>query len=113
MADKATVEHFISSWALTGGSELANTQSFVNELCALIGVEQPRGSRADDAENDYVFERRVFANNGDDTETFGRVDCYKRDAFVLEAKQGTESDRVAASRGEEAFDLFGQTASIR
>jgi hypothetical protein len=113
MADAHEVETFIASWAATGGSELANTQSFVNELCALIGVEAPRGSRVDDLLNDYVFERRVFEDNGDGTTSFGRIDCYKRNAFVVEAKQGTESDRAAATRGDDDLDLFGQTAAVR
>jgi hypothetical protein len=65
MTDAAAVDRFILSWGATGGSELANTQSFINELCALVGVEPPRGSRVDDAENSYVFERRVFEDNGD------------------------------------------------
>ena len=65
MGDAATAELFIAQWRETGGSELANTQSFINGLCALIGVPAPDGSRADDAFNDYVFERRVFQDNGD------------------------------------------------
>ena len=89
MPDAGAIDRFIQSWSATGGSELANTQSFINELCALIGVEPPRGSRVDDAENSYVFERRVFEDNGDGTSSFGRVDCYKKGSFVLEAKQGT------------------------
>ena len=48
----------------TGGSELANTQSFINGLCQLIGVDPPHGSRTDDSQNDYVFERRVFHRCG-------------------------------------------------
>lgn len=60
-----------------------------------------------------VFERRVFQDNGDGSVSFGRVDCYKRGAFILEAKQGSEADRVAAERGEDDLDLFGQTASAR
>jgi hypothetical protein len=32
----------------TGGPELANTQSFINDLCRLIGVAPPNGSRTDD-----------------------------------------------------------------
>ena len=83
MTDADAVDRFILSWSVTGGSELANTQSFINELCALIGVESPRGSRVDDAENSYVFERRVFENNGDGTSSFGRLDCYKKGSFVL------------------------------
>jgi len=60
VSDNDKLESFIAEWALTGGSELANTQSFVNGLCALIGVDPPKGSRTDDAHNDYVFERRPF-----------------------------------------------------
>jgi len=113
MGETFDVEQFIAEWRDTGGSELANTQSFINGLCQLIGVEQPRGSRTDDAQNDYVFERRVFQDNGDGTVSFGRIDCYKRGAFILEAKQGSEADRAAAERGEDDLDLFGQTASAR
>ncbi len=113
MGETFDVEQFIAHWRDTGGSELANTQSFVNGLCRLIGVEPPRGSRTDDAQNDYVFERRVFQDNGDGTNSFGRIDSYKRDAFILEAKQGSDADRAAAERGDEDLDLFGQTASAR
>ena len=113
MGEAFDVERFIAQWRDTGGSELANTQSFINGLCRLIGVEPPRGSRTDDAQNDYVFERRVFQDNGDGTVSFGRIDCYKRGAFILEAKQGSEADRAAAERGEDDLDLFGQTASAR
>ena len=53
------IDAFIGHWRKTGGSELANTHSFLNGLCTLIGVEVPRGSLTDDKVNDYVFERRV------------------------------------------------------
>lgn len=107
------ITNFVAHWRDTGGSELANTQSFINGLCGLIGVSPPHGSKSDDAGNDYVFERRVFQDNGDGTQSFGRIDCYKRDSFILEAKQGSDGDRAAAARGEEDLDLFGQTASAR
>ncbi|TXC69603.1 class I SAM-dependent DNA methyltransferase [Sphingomonas ginsenosidivorax] len=107
------IDAFIGHWRETGGSELANTQSFMNALCRLIGVEPPHGSRADDAHNDYVFERRVFQDNGDGSVSFGRIDAYKRGAFILEAKQGSDADRAAAERGEDDLDLFGQTATAR
>ncbi|MGA1799279.1 DNA methyltransferase [Sphingomonas sp. 4RDLI-65] len=107
------IEAFIAHWRETGGSELANTQSFINALCQLIEVEPPHGSRTDDAHNDYVFERRVFQDNGDGTSSFGRIDAYKRSAFILEAKQGSDADRAAAERGEDDLDLFGQTATAR
>ncbi len=109
MTTAAQIEQFISDWVVTGGSELANTQSFVNGLASLIGVDPPKGSQPDDAQNDYVFERRVFQDNGDGTTSFGRLDAYKRDCFVLEAKQGTDADREAAKRGES--DFFGKPAA--
>ena len=71
MPNNEHIDAFIADWAATGGSELANTQSFVNGLCALIGVDPPRGSQTDDAANDYVFERRVWQDNGDGTTSFG------------------------------------------
>jgi hypothetical protein len=107
------IEDFIGHWRETGGSELANTQSFINGLCGLLGVAPPNGSKIDDQGNDYVFERRVFQDNGDGTKSFGRVDAYKRDCFILEAKQGSEGDQAAFKKGEDDLDLFGQTASAR
>lgn len=113
MRDPADIDAFIAHWRDTDGSELANTQSFINGLCHLLGVDAPAGSRTDDKHNDYVFERRVFQDNGDGTQSFGRIDCYKRGCFILEAKQGSEGDRAAAAKGEADLNLFGQTASAR
>lgn len=113
MLEAGQIEHFIDEWRGTGGSELANTQSFINGLARLLGVDPPRGAKADDAANDYVFERRVFQDNGDGTTSFGRIDCYKRGCFILEAKQGSAADRAAADKGEDDLDIFGQTASAR
>lgn len=113
MREPAEIEKFIADWRDTGGSELANTQSFINGLCCILGVDAPTGSRTDDVHNDYVFERRVFQDNGDGTQSFGRIDCYNRHSFILEAKQGSEADRAAADKGEDDLDIFGQTASAR
>lgn len=113
MSNAAQIEHFIASWRETGGDELANTQSFIIGLTQLLGVPAPAGSQQNIALNDYVFERRVFQSNGDGTQSFGRIDCYKRDCFILEAKQGSEADRAAAARNEDDLDLFGQTAETR
>lgn len=113
MQGRSDIDKFIAAWRDTGGSELANTQSFINGLCQILGVDAPAGSRTDDAHNDYVYERRVFQDNGDGTQSFGRIDCYKRGCFILEAKQGSEADRAAAERKEDDLDIFGQTASVR
>jgi hypothetical protein len=113
MVGTNSVEDFIAHWRKTGGSELANTQSFINGLCALIGVPAPHGSRSDDAFNDYVFERRVFQDNGDGSTSFGRIDAYRKGSFILEAKQGSEADKAAADGGISDIDFFGQTAAAR
>ena len=48
------VEAFIGRWKTSGGSELANFQTFANELCHLLRVERPEPSQAANALNDYV-----------------------------------------------------------
>jgi hypothetical protein len=55
----------------------------------------------------------VFQDYGDGTQSFGRVDCYKRGAFIREAKPGSEADRAAAFKGEDDLDLSGQTGASR
>jgi hypothetical protein len=55
MVGPGSVKDFIAHWRETGGSELANSQSFINGICALIDVSAPDGSRADDAFNNYVL----------------------------------------------------------
>lgn len=112
-AESDRIEAFIAAWRETGGSELANTQSFVNWLCEIMEVPSPDGSRTDDTANDHVFERRVFADKGDGTTSFGRIDCHRRGAFILEAKQRSDADRRAAEAGQDDLDLFGQTAARR
>ena len=59
MTNPADIDKFISQWRDTGGSELANTQSFINGLCDLLEVEPPTGSRTDDVHNDYVLDTLV------------------------------------------------------
>ncbi len=89
-----TPDAFIARWRHADGSELANAQSFVRELCELLEVPPPDPARADTAENAYVFERRVVFRHGDGGSSEGRIDCYRRAAFVLESKklrQGVES----------------------
>ncbi|MEZ5539065.1 MAG: type IIL restriction-modification enzyme MmeI [Pseudomonadales bacterium] len=81
------VESFITRWRGADGSELANAQSFTRELCELLGVPVPDPAQADTRDNAYVFERRVIFNNADGSTAEGRIDCYRRGAFVLENKK--------------------------
>jgi hypothetical protein len=86
---------FISRWRDADGCELANYQLFITDLCQLLGVPAPDPARDDTRDNAYVFERRVTFRHGDGSESTGRIDCYKRSAYVLEAKK---SDSASAAR---------------
>ena len=82
-----TPHDFIARWQHASGTELANAQSFVRELAELLGEAPPNPAREDTRDNDYVFERRVIFQHGDGSSSEGRIDCYKRGHFVLEAKK--------------------------
>ncbi len=76
-------EQFIERWHQAAGSELATAQSFVIELCELLGVERPHAT----ADQDYMFERPLKEGHSDGSASDRRVDCYKRGHFILEAKK--------------------------
>lgn len=98
-------DKFIEYWSGRGGSERANYQKFINELCELIGVDKPEASHAEDHRNEYVFEKRVRAMDVDGEDgRYNFIDCYKRKHFVLEAKQSDKRMRGLAVSGP---DLFG------
>ena len=78
-----TTEAFIQRWQGATASELSTAQSFVMKLCDLLGVEQPHAT----PEQDYMFERPVTFLYGDGSTSAGRIDCYRRGHFVLEAKK--------------------------
>lgn len=77
------VAAFIERWQGVTASELATAQSFVIEFCELLDVSKPHPT----AEQDYMFERPVTFLNGDGSNRAGRIDCYRRGHFVLEAKK--------------------------
>lgn len=109
------VEDFIAKWLPSGGNERANTQLFISDLCSLLGVEAPQPAFSDMTQNDYVFERHVIKTEIDGTTSNGWIDCYKRDSFILEAKQGSAADiaAVESGHGDSLRDFFGQTAAER
>ena len=96
-----SVDQFIARWSKASGTELANAQLFVTELCRLLTLETPQPASDDTRDNAYVFERRVIFKNGDGTTSEGRIDCYQRGRFVLESKKIKESIAV---KGTKAFD---------
>jgi hypothetical protein len=90
------IADFISRWKGTDGSERANYQLFLTELCAVLELSLPDPANKDTEENSYVFERRVTIKQPDGTQNNGYIDLYKRNCFVLEAKQ---SGKVLDSSG--------------
>jgi len=87
------VSQFIEKWRESGGAERANFQAFAIELCDLLEVPRPAPSQESNALNDYVFERRVAFKHPDGRETLGQIDLYRRDCFVMEAKQSAKRQR--------------------
>src|SRR5690554_6945881 len=80
-------DNFITRWQEGGGSERANYQLFLMELCELLELPKADPASDDTRDNAYVFERRVIINKPDGSSTNGFIDLYKRGCFVLEAKQ--------------------------
>jgi hypothetical protein len=87
-----TIDSFLTKWAASGAAERANAQSFVIDLCQLLGVEAPMPKTPDESANAYVFEKTIPGASG--SKNF--IDCYKRGHFVLEAKQGADAGDDAA-----------------
>lgn len=99
-----TVNAFIQRWqGKEGGQERANYALFLTELCDLIDVQRPDPAGATHERNDYVFER-VVTRHKDDGDMLGRIDLYRKDSFVLEAKQSRIKGGKKEIAGQD--DLF-------
>lgn len=79
------VDAFIAHWADVPISERAQYQTFIIQLCRIIGAPAPDDERMGDL--DYCFERPVRFLLEDGSSHPGYIDCAKRGCFVLEAKQ--------------------------
>ena len=88
--EPAAIDDFICRWEKSGGAEIANFQPFAKELCSLLGLLEPDPAQQRVESNDYVFERRVDYKFDDGTTARRRIDLYKRDCFVMEAKQSAK-----------------------
>lgn len=89
-----TIEQFIARWKASGASERANYQLFLTELCELLGVEKPRPASGKVHEATYTFERPVVFDDGEGKTSTNFIDLYKKDCFVLEAKQGADKPAI-------------------
>ncbi len=85
---QSNVESFIARWQnQEGGQERANYALFLTELCDLLELPHADPASAAHETNDYVFERVVRETARDGSFSSRRIDLYKRDCFILEAKQ--------------------------
>ncbi|KGM57792.1 DNA methyltransferase [Lysobacter arseniciresistens ZS79] len=73
----------MDKWQGVTASELSTSQTFLIDLCHLLGVDTPHPT----AEQDYMFERPITFAHGDGSTSAGRIDLYRRGAFVLESKK--------------------------
>ena len=103
MTTLAQIDSFITRWQAAGGSERANYQLFVTELCELLELPKPEPAQDDARDNAYVFERRVVFKHGDGSNSNGFIDCYRRGNFILEAKKLKIAQKVGAG-GTTRFD---------
>jgi hypothetical protein len=72
--DTDALSTLIADVKASGGSEIANTQPFVERLCRALGLPVPAFSNQQNHQNDYVFERRIAFKHPDGTTTPGRID---------------------------------------
>ncbi|WP_223653384.1 class I SAM-dependent DNA methyltransferase [Hymenobacter psoromatis] len=96
-----TYPEFAARWQNSGGAERANYGLFLSDLCDLLGVPRPDATTDDPAQDAYVLERAVTFDDGAGKKSTGRIDLYRRDCFVLETKQGTDTPD-AQQRAERA-----------
>ena len=108
------VEAFIRRWSnLEGGAERANYAMFLTELCTVLGVDQPNPAGGDRAANDYVFERAVKPRLSEASTAPKRIDLYKKNAFILEAKQSRLPGKKNAIAGQASLFAEAEEAPAR
>ncbi|WP_298329766.1 DNA methyltransferase [Asticcacaulis sp.] len=88
-------EAFLRRWTRgEGGAERANYTLFLSELCDVLGVARPDPASGGARLGAYQFEAPVRSRESEGVRSTKRIDLYKRDAFILEAKQSQARDRA-------------------
>lgn len=97
LSDSLTPHAFVARWQAAGAAERANYALCLIELCDILGVPHPEPASDNPDKDVYVFEREVLFRYPDGSTSLGRIDLYKRGAFVLEAKQARDAVPSQAS----------------
>ncbi|GGZ33467.1 hypothetical protein GCM10011273_19730 [Asticcacaulis endophyticus] len=88
------IEAFLNRWTKgEGGAERANYGLFLSELCDVLGVARPDPAEGGARLGEYQFEDPVRSRESEGVKSTKRIDLYKRDAFILEAKQSHQKAR--------------------
>jgi len=103
--DLHSLNSLIEEVSASGGAETANTQIFIERLTKALNLPTPDFAGEQNEFNNYTFERRVDFKFPDGSTSIGRIDCYKRDCFVLEAKQSSKR-----KRDPRQLDMLGEDA---
>ena len=70
-----SISDFITRWQQSSASERANCQSFLNELCEVLGVPKPQPAQNNPESDAYVYERAVTADQLAKAFVRGRADA--------------------------------------
>ncbi len=98
---EANHQWFIERWlGQEGGQERANYALFLTELCDVLGTPRPAPASSEHETNDYAFERQVQETRRDGSVSNRRIDLYKKNCFVLEAKQSRQKGGAKEIAGE-------------
>ena len=94
------IETFTAKWSASGAAERANKDTFLLDLCDLLGVPRPDPATGDPECDRYTFERDALIVDEGEKRSIGKMDLYKEASFVLEAKQGSDegSKKVGSAR---------------
>jgi hypothetical protein len=112
-SDEFGPTRFIGRWKGASGTERGDAQTFLNELCRLIGVDQPHDHREKGRPpDDYCFERAVRFRYEDGSTSPGRIDLYRKGSFVLEAKQSTKRQKGGDTYDQLSFMLEANSGGV-
>lgn len=107
------IDAFIQRWqGREGGQERANYALFLGELCPALGLPPPDPASATTEANDYVFEHAVREISRGGSAASRRIDLYKRDSFVLEAKQSRQKGGDKEVQGQKELQRPKSAISI-
>src|SRR5688572_24836858 len=79
--ESVQIQEFIERWRNTQASERANKDSYLKELCRVLGVPEPDGKTGDAQRDRYVFEADAVVYDEEGKRHVGKMDLYRRGHF--------------------------------